>query len=259
MTDRILTASHRGDIELVANFGQTGFYIKKFLLDDTANKNNWQAMWPAIKKYAASFVGQPVVLTPQMDHPDPKIQHIHAVGKIIDVGLDEEKKAAWQISRIDNPYVQQAIIDRDITYGSVSLSAPEDEIRDVGGVAVVSGRFLGRHDALVASPAYGEKDVISAACSGEEGPCIKKLLSAATSDTAMDQATIQKFHKRLSAMELRVVLLHAKGFQPNPGEEPDDQGRYWRRMKDGRAFFFRKGEETGGKLRRLAKEIRKRH
>ena len=147
MTDRILTASHRGDIELVANFGQTGFYIKKFLLDDTANKNNWQAMWPAIKKYAASFVGQPVVLTPQMDHPDPKIQHIHAVGKIIDVGLDEEKKAAWQISRIDNPYVQQAIIDRDITYGSVSLSAPEDEIRDVGGVAVVSGRFLGRHDA----------------------------------------------------------------------------------------------------------------
>ena len=223
MSTITLTARREGTVSKLEGFNDNkGFFIKKFLLDDTMNKNNWQATWKAIRDNVTSFIGQPVVLTPEMDHPEPETQHMHAVGKIVDVGLDPEKHTAWQISEITNPFVQEAIMDKKIRFGSVTITAPEEQVLKVDGNLVVNDVFKGRHDALVDSPAYGDKDVISAVCQGEKGACMKKLLNAAVNDSAIDQATVVQFKKKLSAMNLRLMLMEA-------AVQPDDQGS---RIKD---------------------------
>jgi hypothetical protein len=175
-------------IEHLKNYdGREGTFIKKYLIGEEFNMNEWKVTWDAIKKDVWGFVGKPLVLTPDMDHPSVKDQEDYKVGEIIDVGIDELKRTAWQVSEITVPKVAEMIREGKIKYGSPTvLTYSQNTTKRAklgnGKTQTTLERFIPAHDALVADPAYGkEVDKIPAICDGTGEGCGLKLLEVSAS------------------------------------------------------------------------------
>lgn len=181
--------------------GKEGVFIKKFLIGEEFNMNRWRVTWDAIKRDINSFIGMPLVLTPNRDHPAVKDQEDYRVGDIIDVGLDELKRTAWQVSQVTNPEAAELIRSEKVKWGSptvvpFSKGTVEKVNLGDGRIETTLHRFKGKQDALVGDPAYGkEVDFIPAICDGTGEGCALKLMevSAAVNSDNIDQVTIVPF------------------------------------------------------------------
>lgn len=184
--------------------GKEGTFLKKFLIGEEFNMNRWRVTWDAIKQDLDSFLGKPLVLTPDRDHPSVKNQENFRVGDIIDVGLDELKRTAWQVSHITDEKTIELIRDEKIKFGSptvlpYSKATVEKVHLGDGKIETTLHRFKGAQDAIVGDPAYGkEVDFIPAICDGTGEGCALKLMevSAAVNSDNIDQITIVPFVKQ---------------------------------------------------------------
>jgi len=193
------------DVEILEKYrGRNGFFIKKYLIGAEFNKNEWRTPWDAIKKDVYNFEGKPVVLTPARDHPRVSVQDDYAIGEIIEVGLDETKQIAWQVSQIFDKKAQKLIREKKVRYGSPTVLKYSDETTienklGNGRVQTTLHRFIPAHDALVGDPAYGKQvDFIPAICDGNGVGCSLKLMevSASVNSDNVDQLTIVPFVKK---------------------------------------------------------------
>ncbi len=191
-------------LEFLENYaGKSGFFLKKFLINDKLNLNKWGVTWDAIKKDVYNFIGRPVVLTPKRDHPKVYEQETYRVGEIIDVGLNELLHSAWQVSQITDKKAEKLIRQRKVKFGSptVLVYSPETvEKKNIGSNIEETWlhRFIPAHDGLIGDPAYGKMiDFIPAICDGDGPACALKLseVSADVNSDNTDQLTIVPFVK----------------------------------------------------------------
>lgn len=198
-------------VEFLKNYkGREGSFIKKFLIGEEFNQNEWKVTWDAIQKDVWGFIGKPLVLTPEQNHPSSKVQERYRVGDIIDVGIDELKRTAWQVSHIKEDYVTDMIKNGELKYGSPTVLAyskatTEKHKLGNGKIQTTLHRFTPAHDALVSNPAYGKQvDKIPAICDGTGEGCGLKLLEVSASvdinaeinSDNVDQLTIVPFVKK---------------------------------------------------------------
>ena len=216
----IVEIESKDDLEILKKFqGKEGFFIKKFLISDKFNANRWRVTWDAILQDVKGFEGQPIVLTPDKDHPPVSIQDHFKVGEILKVEIDEMFHKVYQYSEITDPVAQQMILDEEIEFGSPTVVIYSEETRDEvdlgdGRVETTLHRFKPAQDALVGNPAYGkEVDNIPAVCTGDGPGCAMKLLSvsAAINDDNTTQLTIVPFVKktinsRYSSEDLSIIV-----------------------------------------------------
>lgn len=195
--------------------GRSGFFLKKFLIGAEFNMNEWRTPWEAIKKDVWGFEGKPIVLTPRRDHPRVSVQNRYKIGEIIEVGLDETKQIAWQVSQIFDKKAQKLIRQKKVRYGSPTVLKYSDETtveRKLGNgkVQTTLNRFIPAHDAIVGDPAYGKQvDYIPAICDGTGEGCALKLMevSASVNSDNVDQLTIVPFVKKALNSNFKSVTL----------------------------------------------------
>ena len=211
--------------------GKSGFFLKKMIINDKMNLNRWKVTWDAIKQDVWGFIGKPVVLTPDKDHPPVSEQEDYRVGNIIDIQLDEVNKIAYQISEIFDEKAQKMILDGKVKFGSPTVliyseATREQKFKGTEYQEDILHRFRPAHDALVENPAYGEHvDYIPAVCTGDGVGCGLKLLEVSASveyrkryesevnDNNTSQLTIvpfvkSKLNKRFSSDELANIVGH---------------------------------------------------
>lgn len=181
-------AVYKADIERLDNYkGRKGYFIKKFLINDKNNLNNWRVTWDAVKRDIWDFIGHPVVRTPDKDHPPVKDQEDYRVGDIIDVGIDEVNHTAWQVSHIFDKTTQDMIDKGEIEFGSPTVLMRSEATRERQSAGTpfqrdILHRFTPAHDALVGNPAYGKEiNNIKAVCKGDGPACALKLLTVSAS------------------------------------------------------------------------------
>ncbi len=197
------------NIEFLDNYkGKKGTFIKKYLIGEEFNMNRWRTTWEAIKKDVWDFVGRPLVLTPKLEHPRVYEQEDYRVGEIIDVGLNETARTAWQVSHITDKKTVKMIKEKKIKFGSPTVLPYSDSTTDIvklgdGRLETTLHRFIPAHDCLVGNPAYGkEVDNIPAVCDGDGPACALKLLEVSASyagdinDDNTTQLTIVPFVKK---------------------------------------------------------------
>jgi len=216
----IVEINGREDLEILKKFqGKEGFFIKKFLISDKFNANRWRVTWEAILQDVEGFEGQPIVLTPDKDHPSVAEQDNYKVGEILKVELDEMFHKVYQYSEITDPVAQQMILNEEVEFGSPTVVIYSPETRDEvelgdGRIETTLHRFIAAQDALVGNPAYGkEVDNIPAVCTGDGPGCAMKLLSVSASINSdnIDQLTIVPFVKktvnsRYSSEDLAIIV-----------------------------------------------------
>jgi hypothetical protein len=205
----------QGEPEFLENYkNKKGYFIKKFLIGEEFNMNEWRVTWDAIKKDVWAFVGRPLVLTPDEDHPRVHEQDDFKVGEIIDVGIDELKRIAWQVSEVSKE-IYDRVRAKKLRFGSPTVLKYSDRFTDEnklgnGKLQTTLHRFIPAHDALVAEPAYGKQvDKIKAVCKGDGKGCALKLreVSASVNSDNVDQLTIVPFIRKALKKNFQAVTL----------------------------------------------------
>jgi len=233
--------SVEADTEVLNSYkGRSGFFMKKFLIGDQMNMNEWRVTWDAIKKDIWGFKGKPVVLTPNLDHPSVPEQNDFRVGEIIDVGIDELTRTAWQVSQIFDKKAQKMISEKNVRFGSPTvLKYSDDTVKEMrlgnGQLQSTLHRFVPAHDAIVGEPAYGkEVDKIKAICKGDGKRCGVKLMavSASVNSDNIDQLTIVPFVKKtLNANFSDVTLKQMVEFSKNTRQGDTSESCVSRKIK----------------------------
>ena len=242
--------------ELLDNYkGRKGYFLKKFLINDKFNLNDWRVTWDGMKLDIRSFIGQPLTLTPKLDHPSVKKQEHYKVGTIIDVGLNEILHNAWQITQLKDKKTYELFRSKTIRYGSPTVHSPKRfvEITDKGTPfqKTILHRFIGKHDATVEEPAYTKLvDKVVAVCEGDGPACGSKLLEvdAEVNDTAIDQITVPQFIKKKTA-QLTGRLWQIERRQAALLSGKDDEGGRWVTMPNGEPVFIKDGIDPGKQIR----------
>lgn len=167
--------------------GKSGFFMKKMIINDKMNLNDWRVTWDAILKDGKDFIGAPVVLTPDKDHPPVYKQKDYRIGKYIDVGFDEINHTLWGVAEIFDEKAQKMILNKEAEFGSptVLIRSPETREQKFKGTPQqqdILHRFKPAHDAIVVDPAFGKNvDHIKAVCTGDGPACALKLLTVSAS------------------------------------------------------------------------------
>lgn len=180
------------------------FFIKSFLIDASANLNDWRITPQALQSDLGDFVGKPFIVMDE-GHPDDslsekeflKIQNAHKIGEIIEVGIDNETGKAFAVSELserfgNNPEDKERIriAIEQIKSGEISFVSPSIK----GEGATIDGqntifRFNAFHLAGVKKPAYGiVKAEIKGKCSGNKEQCQLQLarVQAVVDETSLE-------------------------------------------------------------------------
>ena len=203
------TFAAQTDFEVLDRYkDRKGFFIKSFLISDRLNANRWRVTWDAIRQDFEDFLGKPGLfwINPENkpDHPPSKSalqetlqsQEQFRVADIIDVGLDESTKKAWQVSEITDDKIIDKIKKGEIHFISPavwpkSIDDVEIKISSDGRHEHILHRFNAMHYAFVSEPAFGKGDAfIKGTCTGEGELCNTKLqmVSAAIYDDEIDSS-----------------------------------------------------------------------
>jgi len=158
------------------------FFIKTFLVDSSINSNRWAVTEQALRENIASFIGKPIILTPDFGHPKAESgdtllqdQEPYRVGNIIDIGIDEVTGKGWAIAEITKKSVIEMLTDTGISFVSPSIIFGEEDLIMQDGVEIAT-KFEGAHLAIVKDPAYGvQKAQIKGTCQGTSGTCLSQL------------------------------------------------------------------------------------
>lgn len=191
-------------LEVLDNYkGESGFFVKTFLIDTSITLNDWRVTWDAIVQDAKNFVGYPDITYYRpdgvRDHPEgPEtgnfladreslltLQEQYKSGLIVDVILKSNTQSADQVMRIDDPVVQQLITDDIIKFVSPSLYPMGPDYVTIVNEGMPNqyreaSRFLPNHIANVDDPAFGkDKARVKATCNGTPGACQHQLAMVA--------------------------------------------------------------------------------
>jgi hypothetical protein len=179
-------------------------FVKAFLLDDSLNINKWRVTHDSIQKNINSFIGKPLVLTEQFDHPSPSqnqpeslnhwlaYQESFRVGSIIDITTKPNpvtnSTVYYAIIEVTDPDLKQSLKNNTVPlYVSPALAelvpnpaaaaAGNRTISDSEGDTIAN--WTGVHLAIVSEPAFGiKKAVINEQCGGNEQGCLLQLRKA---------------------------------------------------------------------------------
>lgn len=176
------------------------FYVKAFLVDDTVNLNHWAITKDSIPKNINTFVGKPLILTEQFDHPEvpggERLSHwlasqeSYRVGTIIDIVQKHNAATSGTeyhaIIEVTNDNLKQALKDNTVPlYVSPGIAeflnpAAAVAARSQGRQALeLVDNWAGVHLAIVSEPAFGiKKAVINETCGGDEQGCLLQLRKA---------------------------------------------------------------------------------
>ena len=193
------------------------FFIKTFLVDSSINANKWAVTEKALRRNISTFIGKPIVLTPDFAHPEvpdgdgDKLfveQEKFRIGIIIDIGLDEATGKGWALAEITDRKAIDLITQTGINFVSPSIVFGKNDIEIQDGVEVVTN-FEGAHLAIVKDHAYGmQKAQIKGQCKGGL-ECITQLQKVQASVErskcgqyiVVNQDTSQRILKADRAME----------------------------------------------------------
>lgn len=179
-------------------------YVKAFLLDSSLNLNKWRVTKDSVDKNINSFIGKPLVLTENFDHPTPNdgepeslnhwlsYQESFRVGTIIDIVTKPnpafDSTIYYAIIEIQDDNLKQSLKDNTVP---IYVSPGIAELVPVSSVAnakarLIDGEFVdevsnwtGVHLAVVSEPAFGiKKAVISDQCGGDKESCLLQLRKA---------------------------------------------------------------------------------
>jgi hypothetical protein len=157
-------------------------FVKAFLLDSSVNLNQWGVSPMTLDKNIKSYIGKPLVLQDNFDHPiaaDDSLDHqlqyqeLFRVGTITDVVKKDNRYEA--ISEITDPYAQKAFREGELPlYVSPQLFKMDAAEPDNNMT-----KWQGTHLAIVKEPAFGVKlAAINGECTGDETTCVSYLKKA---------------------------------------------------------------------------------
>jgi hypothetical protein len=158
------------------------FFIKAFLLDSSVNLNKWGVSPHTLDANVNSFIGKPLVLTENFDHPDsgdPNLDHallyqeLYRIGTVIDVVKNGSRYDA--IAEITDPYAVSAWKEGKIPI----YVSPQIYKQDYTEPDTSISKWQGTHLALVKDPAFGVKVAdFKGSCTGEPDKCLALLKKA---------------------------------------------------------------------------------
>lgn len=157
-------------------------FVKSFLLDASTNINQWGVTPESLEHNIRSFIGRPLLLLENFDHPatdDMDIRHALAyqelfrVGSIIDV---VSHGGIWYgIIEVTDPNAKEAFRSGDVPiYVSPSI-AQLDPLEPADRIS----KWMGMHLAVVTQPAFTtRKAMFTGHCGGDPKTCLAQLRKA---------------------------------------------------------------------------------
>jgi hypothetical protein len=157
-------------------------FVKAFLLDTSLNQNSWGVSPQTLDANINSYIGKPLVLNENFDHPDSgddnldhqlQYQELYRIGTVIDVVKNGSRYDA--ISEITDPYAVDAFHHGELPiYVSPQLYKQDPHEPDSN-----ISRWQGTHLAIVKNPAYGVKVAqYKGSCTGSAETCLTYLKRA---------------------------------------------------------------------------------
>lgn len=175
--------AYMADMQIKPFESNNKLFVKAFLMDSSVNLNKWGASPITLDQNIRSYVGKPIVLKDDFDHPisnDDNLQHqlefqeLYRIGTIVDVVKKDTRYDA--IAEITDPHAQKAFKEGNLPlYVSPQLykldsSEPDDSMT----------KWTGTHLAIVKDPAYTiKRATINGECTGESDKCMTYLKRAA--------------------------------------------------------------------------------
>jgi hypothetical protein len=182
--------------EVFTDLSNTKYYVKAFLVDDSLNINKWQVTKESIDKNINTFIGKPLVLTENFDHPGGDqdtlnhwlaYQESFRVGTIIDITTKPNpaipnSTVYYAIIEVTDENLKQALRDNKVPlYVSPAIAEPLPLGASYTEMPPrrVADNWIGVHLAIVDQPAFGiKKAVITDQCGGSEKACLLQLRKA---------------------------------------------------------------------------------
>lgn len=174
--------------------GDSGFFIKRFFMDDTFNFNRWSSTWEGIQKSAATVISKPQITVWDCEGKDKcelihitgstyegalEVQEPYRTGDIVGYDLNDTLHMLKVYEKITDRRVQKLFEDKQILYNSPSVW-PIHEHETPSGPQM--DQWIAAHNANVTSPAYGQnKAIIFDSCKGTGDQCSKQLRNASSS------------------------------------------------------------------------------
>lgn len=189
-------------------------YIKAFLMDASENINQWGVHPSSLDKHINSFIGKPLVLTADFDHPMPQeddddnnpynmikihdvvdhwlaYQEAFRIGNIIDITRKDD--IYYAIIEVTDPTAKDAFKNNDIPLFVSPAIAQLDPNEDPTNISL----WTGIHLALVSNPAYTiKKALVTGQChengdnKNETGKCLLQLRQASVINKDSNQRTL---------------------------------------------------------------------
>ena len=189
-------ASTKQEPQIVEKFtNQKGkLFVRAFLIDPSLNLNKWAVTEESIAKNINTFIGKPLVLTENFDHPGAELETLNhwlayqetfRVGTIIDIVPRKNPSvgstAYFAIIEITNEDLKHSIQNNEVpVYVSPAIAEPFHEgTASLDHAAHAISEWTGIHLAIVSEPAYGiKRAVISETCGGDRAGCLLQLRKA---------------------------------------------------------------------------------
>lgn len=211
----------RGERELKTQSVQTftnqrgKLFVKAFLLDSSVNLNNWGVTPESIPEHINTFVGKPLVMTDNFDHPGTdqdslphwlRYQEEFRVGNIIDIQQKKNPQTGsdvyYAIIEVTDSELKASLADNSVPhYVSPAIAQP---VLAASSDSDIISEWTGVHLALVDEPAYGvRKAMITETCGGDREGCLLQLMRTASSNFCHKEA-------------LKRYRIHVAAYAPKP-------------------------------------------
>lgn len=177
--------SSAGDIVDKFSPDNQRFFIKAFLLNADVNGNRWGVSKQSLPQLVQTFVGKPLVLTEDFDHPElhdtESLQHAlqyqetFRIGNISEISYNNADQTYYAIIEITDPRAKAAFAAGDLPLYVSPAIAKLDPFEQDGQI----NKWLAMHLAIVDDPAYTvKKAIVSGQCGGSSEQCLMQLRKA---------------------------------------------------------------------------------
>lgn len=186
-------------------------FVKAFLIDSSVNLNQWAVTEESISRNINTFIGKPLVLTKDFDHPGTdqdtyqhwlRFQEDFRVGTIIDIQPKHNPvsgtTAYHAIIEVTDAALKDSLQNNDIPhYVSPAIAQP---IQTANVPAEAISEWTGIHLAIVDEPAYGvKKAAITETCGGDRKNCLLQLMKAKTCNFCHYEA-LKQYRVRVASL-----------------------------------------------------------
>lgn len=166
-------------------------FVKAFLIDSSVNLNQWAVTEESISRNINTFIGKPLVLTKDFDHPGTdqdtlkhwlKFQEDFRVGTIINISSKHNPNtgttAYHAVIEVTDSALKDSLQNNDVPhYVSPAIAQPV-QTANLSPAEAIS-EWTGIHLAIVDEPAYGvKKAAITETCGGDREGCLLQLMKA---------------------------------------------------------------------------------